>query len=166
MTSRSQTAAKLVCCPPNPCRSNVLWPNHIIVANPRSSLPRRHCRNARQLRAQSTFTAAVSAVQNAFSGASKKDPFSLNVGDPLRTVAKELKFQVKNLRELVGSGHPALDTVAKYYTRSEGKYVRVFRRAKPERNGRGVPRYAVRRRVHTQRLLVARCSITHRCRPT
>ena len=46
------------------------------------------------------------------------------MGDPLRTVAKELKFQVKNLRELIGSGHPALDTVAKYYTRSEGKYVR------------------------------------------
>lgn len=30
----------------------------------------------------------------------------------------------KNIRQLLGSGHPTLDTVAKYYTQSEGKYVR------------------------------------------
>lgn len=44
--------------------------------------------------------------------------------DPFRTVAKELKFLTKNIRQLLGSGHPTLDTVAKYYTQSEGKYVR------------------------------------------
>lgn len=44
--------------------------------------------------------------------------------DPLRTVAKELKFLNKNIRQLLGSGHPILDTVAKYYTQSEGKHVR------------------------------------------
>jgi hexaprenyl-diphosphate synthase len=44
--------------------------------------------------------------------------------DPLRTVAKELKFLTKNIRQLLGSGHPTLDRVAKYYTQSEGKYVR------------------------------------------
>ncbi|KAF2711427.1 decaprenyl-diphosphate synthase subunit 1 [Pleomassaria siparia CBS 279.74] len=44
--------------------------------------------------------------------------------DPFRTVAKEMKFLTSNIRQLVGSGHPTLDTVAKYYTQSEGKYVR------------------------------------------
>jgi len=44
--------------------------------------------------------------------------------DPLRMVAKEMKFLTGNIRELLGSGHPALDTVAKYYTQGEGKHVR------------------------------------------
>lgn len=44
--------------------------------------------------------------------------------DPLRMVAKEMKFLTGNIRQLVGSGHPALDTVAKYYTQAEGKHVR------------------------------------------
>lgn len=44
--------------------------------------------------------------------------------DPLHSVAKELKFLTGNIKSLLGSGHPMLDTVAKYYTQSEGKYVR------------------------------------------
>ncbi|KAK5137205.1 hypothetical protein LTR08_000710 [Meristemomyces frigidus] len=44
--------------------------------------------------------------------------------DPLRTVAKEMKFMTGNIRQLLGSGHPMLDTVSKYYTQSEGKYIR------------------------------------------
>jgi len=44
--------------------------------------------------------------------------------DPLRSVAKELKFMTGNIRQLLGSGHPMLDTVSKYYTQSEGKYIR------------------------------------------
>lgn len=44
--------------------------------------------------------------------------------DPLRSVAKELKFLTGNIKQLLGSGHPMLDTVAKYYSQSEGKYVR------------------------------------------
>lgn len=39
-------------------------------------------------------------------------------------VGNELKFLSKNIRQLLGSGHPVLDTVAKYYTQSEGKHVR------------------------------------------
>lgn len=39
-------------------------------------------------------------------------------------VAKEMKFLTGNIRQLLGSGHPTLDTVAKYYTQSEGKHVR------------------------------------------
>ncbi|KAL2876887.1 coq1 putative hexaprenyl diphosphate synthase [Colletotrichum sp. CLE4] len=44
--------------------------------------------------------------------------------DPLRTVAKEMKFLTGNIRKLLGSGHPSLDRVAKYYTQAEGKHMR------------------------------------------
>lgn len=44
--------------------------------------------------------------------------------DPLQSVAKELKFLTGNIKQLLGSGHPMLDTVSKYYSQSEGKYVR------------------------------------------
>ena len=44
--------------------------------------------------------------------------------DPIRSVAKEMKFMTGNIRQLLGSGHPMLDTVSKYYTQSEGKYIR------------------------------------------
>lgn len=44
--------------------------------------------------------------------------------DPLRAVAKEMKSLTKHIQRLLGSGHPLLDTVAKYYTQSEGKNVR------------------------------------------
>ena len=74
-------------------------------------------------RQQSTWSAAVSAAQNAFSealpGHSKP-----SANDPLRIVGKELKFLNKNIRQLLGSGHPILNTVSKYYTQSEGKHVR------------------------------------------
>ena len=75
--------------------------------------PRRH---------QSTWGAAVSAAQTAFSSALPgRTPAS---NDPLRVVGKELKFLNKNIRQLLGSGHRLLDTVGKYYTQSEGKHVR------------------------------------------
>lgn len=35
-----------------------------------------------------------------------------------------MQFLTKNIRQLLGSSHPMLDTVSKYYTQSEGKYVR------------------------------------------
>ena len=76
-------------------------------------------------RKQSSWTAAISAVQNTFSDVLPNRPASGDVTvDPLRIVAKELKFLNKNIRKLLGSGHPILDTVAKYYTQSEGKHVR------------------------------------------
>ena len=44
--------------------------------------------------------------------------------DPFRVVAQEMRFLSRNIRQLIGSGHPALDTVAKYYTQSTGKQFR------------------------------------------
>ena len=70
----------------------------------------------------SPFGAAVSAAQTIFKGLPSAPP-GVSV-DPLRIVGKELKFLTKNIRQLLGSGHPTLDKVAKYYTRSEGKHMR------------------------------------------
>ena len=58
-------------------------------------------------------------------GGTKTDSSFAGVSvDPLRIVAKEMKFLTKNIQQLLGSGHPMLDTVAKYYTNSEGKHIR------------------------------------------
>ncbi|KAJ4293049.1 coq1 putative hexaprenyl diphosphate synthase [Collariella sp. IMI 366227] len=73
----------------------------------------------------SAWAAAVSVagniVQNAVSRATKGDMPTI---DPLRIVAKEMKFLTGNIRKLLGSGHPSLDRAAKYYTQAEGKHVR------------------------------------------
>ena len=76
-------------------------------------------------RRQSAWGAAVAAVQNSISEVLPNRQAHGNITiDPLRIVGKELKFLNKNIRQLLGSGHPILDTVAKYYTQSEGKNVR------------------------------------------
>ncbi|KAK5661783.1 hypothetical protein OQA88_9884 [Cercophora sp. LCS_1] len=76
-------------------------------------------------RRDSAWAAAVSVagniVSNAVSRATKGD---LPTIDPLRIVAKEMKFLTGNIRKLLGSGHPSLDRAAKYYTQAEGKHVR------------------------------------------
>lgn len=76
-------------------------------------------------RRQSTWAQAVSVASNVFSNATSRAaaPGGISV-DPLRMVAKEMKFLTGNIRQLLGSGHPSLDTVAKYYTQAEGKHVR------------------------------------------
>ncbi|PQE26494.1 decaprenyl-diphosphate synthase subunit 1 protein [Rutstroemia sp. NJR-2017a BBW] len=76
-------------------------------------------------RRQSTLAQAVSVASNIFSNATSRaaSPGGVSV-DPLRMVAKEMKFLTGNIRQLLGSGHPSLDTVAKYYTQAEGKHVR------------------------------------------
>lgn len=76
-------------------------------------------------RRQSTWSQAVSVASNALSSASARIAGNDNiVVDPLRILAKEMKFLAGNMQQLLGSGHPALDTVAKYYTKTEGKHVR------------------------------------------
>lgn len=76
-------------------------------------------------RDQSTWAHAASAAQHMLNGGSEMDSSFAGVSvDPLRIVAKEMKFLNKNIQQLLGSGHPMLDTVAKYYTHSEGKHIR------------------------------------------
>lgn len=76
-------------------------------------------------RRDSAWAAAVSKLQNTVSEILPASSTHSSVTiDPLRIVGNELKFLSKNIRQLLGSGHPILDTVAKYYTQSEGKHVR------------------------------------------
>ncbi|KAL9000901.1 MAG: hypothetical protein Q9169_000656 [Polycauliona sp. 2 TL-2023] len=76
-------------------------------------------------REQSSWVQAVSMAQHVFSNAAKTDDtFAGTNVDPLHIVGKEMKFLTKNIQQLLGSGHPILDSVAKYYTKSEGKHVR------------------------------------------
>ncbi|ESZ91494.1 polyprenyl synthetase [Sclerotinia borealis F-4128] len=76
-------------------------------------------------RRQSTWAQAVSVASNVFSNATSRATGGGGDSiDPLRMVAKEMKFLTGNIRQLLGSGHPSLDTVAKYYTQAEGKHVR------------------------------------------
>lgn len=72
-------------------------------------------------RSQSAVAAAVSKAKEVFNAAPPPGPMGI---DPLRSVAKEMKFMTGNIQQLLGSGHPMLDTVSKYYTQSEGKYIR------------------------------------------
>jgi hexaprenyl-diphosphate synthase len=76
-------------------------------------------------RRSSAWAAAVQVagniVSNAVTRATSKSDLHI---DPLRIVAKEMKFLTGNIRQLLGSGHPSLDRVAKYYTQAEGKHVR------------------------------------------
>ena len=64
---------------------------------------------------------AGNIVSNAITRATKGDMPTI---DPLRIMAKEMKFLTGNIRKLLGSGHPSLDRAAKYYTQAEGKHVR------------------------------------------
>ena len=94
---------------------------------PRSAraLTRSKTYNPTQPRPQSTWAQAVSVAQNILSnGANASGPFAGVSVDPLRIVGKEMRFLTRNIRQLLGSGHPILDTVSKYYTKSEGKHVR------------------------------------------
>lgn len=76
-------------------------------------------------RSQSSWAQAVSLASNVLSNAASRTASEGGVStDPLRIVAKEMKFLTGNIKQLLGSGHPTLDTVAKYYSQSEGKHVR------------------------------------------
>ncbi|KAI1505189.1 hexaprenyl pyrophosphate synthase [Biscogniauxia marginata] len=72
----------------------------------------------------SAWAAAVSVASNMVSNAVTRATKGDMPIDPLRIVAKEMKFLTGNIRQLLGSGHPSLDRVAKYYTQAEGKHVR------------------------------------------
>jgi hexaprenyl-diphosphate synthase len=75
-------------------------------------------------RRSSAWGAAVSVASNIAGNAINRVTKGDMHIDPLRTVAKEMKFLTGNIRKLLGSGHPSLDRVAKYYTKAEGKQIR------------------------------------------
>ncbi|PTD08736.1 putative hexaprenyl pyrophosphate synthase, mitochondrial [Fusarium culmorum] len=75
-------------------------------------------------RRDSAWGAAVQVASNVVSNVVKRASKDAMHIDPLRSVAKEMKFLTGNIRKLLGSGHPSLDRAAKYYTQAEGKHVR------------------------------------------
>lgn len=115
----SRPAASTTICP-QCLQNNALYT--VAASNSNSSLQIRKYHPTRR-RNVSPIGAAVSAAQNLFTKGFPKAPPGVSV-DPLRIVGKELKFLSNNIRKLLGSGHPMLDKVAKYYTWSEGKHVR------------------------------------------
>ncbi|KIW66486.1 hypothetical protein PV04_05819 [Phialophora macrospora] len=91
------------------------------------ALPLRPKRPFSTSKDQQSWAAAVQKIQDTVADVlptAARQPTGNITVDPLKIVAKELKFLSKNIRQLLGSGHPILDTVAKYYTQSEGKHVR------------------------------------------
>ncbi|GAA5887313.1 hypothetical protein JCM6882_002488 [Rhodosporidiobolus microsporus] len=49
---------------------------------------------------------------------------SIPLTDPLKLLGTEMSFLRTRLSSLLGSSHPTLDTIAKYYFQAEGKHVR------------------------------------------
>jgi len=110
------------------------------LVRPPNALQRRTITSSR--RRDSAWAAAAAKLQNTVSeilpSAAKNAPITI---DPLRIVGNELKFLSKNIRQLLGSGHPVLDTVAKYYTQSEGKHVRPLLVLLMSRATAGTPKH-------------------------
>ncbi|KAL9053856.1 MAG: hypothetical protein Q9162_004503 [Coniocarpon cinnabarinum] len=88
--------------------------------------------NSEKRRNQSSVAAAVAAAHNYLNGNHSTTslqptrpelPGGIKI-DPFKTVAEEMKHLTGNIEQLLGSGHPMLETVAKYYTKSEGKHIR------------------------------------------
>ncbi|KAK7989926.1 hypothetical protein PG989_010241 [Apiospora arundinis] len=75
-------------------------------------------------RQDSAWAAAVQVAGNMVNNAVTRATKGEMAIDPLRLVAKEMKFLTGNIRSLLGSGHPSLDRAAKYYTQAEGKHMR------------------------------------------
>ncbi|GAA5923939.1 hypothetical protein JCM10213_004452 [Rhodosporidiobolus nylandii] len=48
----------------------------------------------------------------------------VRITDPLKLLTSEMGFLRERLSSLLGSSHPTLDTIAKYYFQAEGKHVR------------------------------------------
>ncbi|CBQ71696.1 related to COQ1-hexaprenyl pyrophosphate synthetase precursor [Sporisorium reilianum SRZ2] len=68
--------------------------------------------------------AAFFGASDPASSASSTAPAAPIIQDPLSLVSSELSSLRSNVSSLLGSGHPSLDTIAKYYFQAEGKHVR------------------------------------------
>lgn len=75
--------------------------------------------NALQAALPSSLTGSSSSSSSSAKGA--KLP---SLQSPLSVLKNELGLVRSNVQQLLGSGHPALDTIAKYYFQAEGKHVR------------------------------------------
>ncbi|SGZ16720.1 BQ5605_C020g09061 [Microbotryum silenes-dioicae] len=93
---------------------------------PHLSLP---CRSPRRtLSTSSSHSAWLPQLPFSSSSSSKSASASIlasnPIADPLTLLSRELGALRSNVQSLLGSGHPSLDTIAKYYFQAEGKHVR------------------------------------------
>ncbi|KAF4591855.1 decaprenyl-diphosphate synthase subunit 1 [Ophiocordyceps camponoti-floridani] len=72
----------------------------------------------------SAWAAAVQVASNVVGNVKKRAANDGMTIDPLTAVAKEMRSLTGNIGKLLGSGHPSLDRVAKYYSQAQGKHVR------------------------------------------
>lgn len=70
--------------------------------------------------ARSAWTSATSLPPLPFLPTTHRPPLPSNLINPLALLSSELGVVRSNVQQLLGSGHPALDTIAKYYFQQEG----------------------------------------------
>jgi len=69
-------------------------------------------------------SSSKSSLSSPLFGSSKSIDSPSIIRDPLELVGKELSSLRSNVSNLLGSGHPSLDSIAKYYFQAEGKHIR------------------------------------------
>ncbi|KAK6540343.1 coq1 putative hexaprenyl diphosphate synthase [Orbilia ellipsospora] len=102
-TSRSSSSPCILC-------------SHNLKSTPSRTIP---SKPLSQQRYSSSWSATLNKASELVAEAAPS--FTLN---PATIVASEMKMLTKNIQDLLSSGHPSLDKVAKYYIRSEGKHLR------------------------------------------
>ncbi|KAL4401394.1 Coq1 putative hexaprenyl diphosphate synthase [Malassezia pachydermatis] len=79
-------------------------------------------------RPASTWSDVVATAKEALTSGAPASAAASSVqsltSDPLDVVGKDLSSLRHNIASLLGSGHPSLDRIAKYYFAAEGKHVR------------------------------------------
>lgn len=114
----------------------------------------RRCGAPRYASSWSTVVdSAKAALGGSGAGAERSAAVSSLLRDPLEVVGEELSSLRHNIATLLGSGHPSLDRVGKYYFQAEGKHVRpmiVLLMAKAT-NGLS-PAWAAQRAAHVGEL--------------
>ncbi|GAA6000495.1 hypothetical protein JCM10207_008038 [Rhodosporidiobolus poonsookiae] len=91
------------------------------------ALPTPVLRSPRRLASSSSRAAAWASALPTPSSTTSAIPTpssNIRIADPLKLLGSEMGFLKERLTSLLGSSHPTLDTIAKYYFQQEGKHVR------------------------------------------
>ena len=99
-------------------------PSHPLPSSPRSSSTCSSRRNASSTSRLSAWTSALPTPSSTSSSILTTGRSSVRLADPLKLLGSEMGFLRDNVSSLLGSSHPTLDTIAKYYFQAEGKHVR------------------------------------------
>ena len=106
--------------------SSSLSPVRVAVSSSTSPLRRSSVVLSSRIRPQRRSISLLDAARLQFTPQGKPDlPAGVpQTASPLGLIKDELSSLRSNVSHLLGSGHPVLDTVAKYYFQAEGKHVR------------------------------------------